>query len=440
MTYMKRYIKIAALILAVCLIAITAVACGSKDPGDETSGDITVTFDLNYDGAPAATKVTVASGDIVTPPSDPTRENYSFEGWFTDAACTEEADFEYEMTEDVTFYASWKQTTATVTFVFNNGTDDTLEVSVKLGDTVEQPNDPEYDGHALVGWYSDEACTTEYDFTSPVTGDTDIYAAWEEIDPDTALTVTFMWNYEGAPDGGVARTTEIGYNKRVTKYNAKRSGYDLKGWYTDADCTQMFDFQSKLTKDTVLYARWMEIVTFEAEYVDFTGVIGAGYSNVASGTQCIQKEQEGSNRGASNGYFAGYSYKKGYTLEFKITSDVAIEDAELVLRLSAEFYDMTYTCETFLVQVNGTNLEYDDISITNVPEQGTGEWAPFKNYTINESVSLDAGENTIKLIVNNEDRLGESGTMYSTAPLIDCMYIYSDSGVAWADGYPIYNV
>ena len=52
----------------------------------------------------------------------------------------------------------------------------------------------------------------------------------------------------------------------------KTTGEDknFAGWYADAALTQMFDFSSTITKDTVIYARWTEIplgsflVTFES--------------------------------------------------------------------------------------------------------------------------------------------------------------------------------
>ncbi len=426
---MKKIIAVSAFVLVLALFAIAFAACNTDLGGP--SGTCTVTFELNYDGAPEAEKISVDSGNVAEAPEDPEREDYEFVGWYTDAACTTEADFEFAITEDVTYYAKWQQTVATVTFVLNNGTDDVETEKVAIGESIEQPEDPEYDDiHVLDAWYTDEALTAVYEFGSEITGDITLYAGWTEVDPDTVLTVTFMWNYDGAPDDGVARTSQVSFNSKPRTYKASRDGYYLAGWYTDAECTQEFDFDERLKSSVTLYARWMDIYTFEAEYVDFTGMSGNGYSGSMSGVGLIVK-QKAENQNASNGHYAGWAYKKDYTLTFNIKSDAAVDDAVIVLRLSAEFYDMTYTDETYLVQVNGTNLEYDDISITGVPAQGTNEWKAFANFTISTSVSLKEGDNTIKLIVNNSDRLGDSGTMYATAPLVDCMYIYTDAGLSW---------
>ena len=50
---------------------------------------------------------TPASGSTVTKPADPTREGYTFGGWYTDAACTKAYDFATAVTSDMTLYAKW---------------------------------------------------------------------------------------------------------------------------------------------------------------------------------------------------------------------------------------------------------------------------------------------------------------------------------------------
>jgi hypothetical protein len=37
-----------------------------------------------------------------------------------------------------------------------------------------------------------------------------------------------------------------------------RTGYDFKGWYTDAGCTECYIFSTPVTKDFTLYGKWEE--------------------------------------------------------------------------------------------------------------------------------------------------------------------------------------
>ncbi len=76
---------------------------GTVKPGGEVV--YTVTFDTQ-DGSPA-TSQTVTAGDKAVKPSDPTRSGYTFEGWYTEAACTTEWDFNNAVTGNMTLYALW---------------------------------------------------------------------------------------------------------------------------------------------------------------------------------------------------------------------------------------------------------------------------------------------------------------------------------------------
>lgn len=342
----RLFIVTAIVLLAVCLLA----ACGPTDPTG--SGDYTITFDYNYEGAPANGTQTVAEGDVVTPPSDPTRDKFGFTGWYTDAACTEKADFEYAVTEDATYYAGWVQTEATVTFDANwaDGTD--TAVNVEIGGTVTQPPAP------------------------------------------------------------------------------TRGGYVFTGWYTDAACTTVYNFNTFVTTDTTLYAKWLMIHTFEAEYVDLTGMVGVGWSSSVEGIGLI--DVDNMNGGASNGFYVGYMYVKGNTLTFNITSDEDVDGCVLALRLTGEGSNFTLSDTEMPVKVNGEAIEYETLEFEGVTDPTEGTRRPFSDFILNEDVSLREGNNVITIEIDNEKSLG--GTMNATAPMFDCMYIYTNADIDWTEG------
>lgn len=66
-----------------------------------------VKFDVR--GGSATGDQTPASGSTVTKPADPTREGYTFGGWYTDEACTKAYDFSAAVTADMTLYAKWNK-------------------------------------------------------------------------------------------------------------------------------------------------------------------------------------------------------------------------------------------------------------------------------------------------------------------------------------------
>ena len=64
-----------------------------------------VTFESN--GGSAVTAEQVPYTSPVTEPTYPTKEGYTFDGWYTDADCTDAYDFTKAVTSDITLYAKW---------------------------------------------------------------------------------------------------------------------------------------------------------------------------------------------------------------------------------------------------------------------------------------------------------------------------------------------
>jgi uncharacterized repeat protein (TIGR02543 family) len=69
----------------------------------------TVTFDANGQGtAPDPQNIEWSNQDKATEPTAPTAEGYNFTGWYTDAACTNQWDFNTVVPGDMTLYAGWE--------------------------------------------------------------------------------------------------------------------------------------------------------------------------------------------------------------------------------------------------------------------------------------------------------------------------------------------
>ena len=148
----------------------------------------TVTFDLNYEGATGAPEAqTVTVGETATEPTEPTREDYTFYGWYLDEACTEKYDFSTPVTEDITLYARWILTSSIpesvkVTFDLNYvGAPEATEADTVNG-LVAKPADPEREGHYFLGWYDKAEDGELFDFDALVEEETTVYAYWRAID------------------------------------------------------------------------------------------------------------------------------------------------------------------------------------------------------------------------------------------------------------------
>ena len=65
----------------------------------------TVTFNSN--GGSDVASQSIAFGEAATEPEDPTKTDYTFGGWFTEDALTNEYDFDTPVVADITLYAKW---------------------------------------------------------------------------------------------------------------------------------------------------------------------------------------------------------------------------------------------------------------------------------------------------------------------------------------------
>jgi uncharacterized repeat protein (TIGR02543 family) len=83
-----------------------------------TTTNYTVTFNTN--GGSAVTTKTVKSGEKVSAPTAPTKDGYTFDGWYSDAALTKAYSFSSAVTSNITLYAKW--TTASYTYTILSGT------------------------------------------------------------------------------------------------------------------------------------------------------------------------------------------------------------------------------------------------------------------------------------------------------------------------------
>ena len=146
------------------------------------------------------TKYTYGVG--ATLPTDVTKEGYKFEGWYDNEACTGDpvTEISTTATEKKEYWAKWTLNTYTVSFDSLGGSAVDSQ-TVSHGSTATEPTTaPIRTGHTFGGWYTDTACTTEYDFTAPVTGDLTLYAKWKKNNPPSS---TYAITVESAKNGTV---------------------------------------------------------------------------------------------------------------------------------------------------------------------------------------------------------------------------------------------
>ena len=425
-----------------------------------------VTFNLGYDGAPTIDTQNVVDGAKATKPTDPTRTGYDFAGWYKENTFTNEFNFNTEaITADTIIYAKWNQIyKVTYKYNYTDAPADIVEDAVNGKAQTKVLDDRGY--FIFAGWSTNAEGTDSFDFNTVLTGNITLYAKWNDTTPQQQdTTIVFKLYYNTGELGQYLddQTIEKGEFLTVADPSIDET-YMFAGWYSDPECTQLFDLDSPQFEGANLYAKWRIRYTFEAEHVDLTGKLGQGSSSntseegmlrnsydighseaetfdvlKASYPQLTEEIYQYLEKNVSNGYYLSDLYYKNAFFEWEIEADEEVENAVIVLRASTDYYNITLTDQDLLLVVNG---EIDDdgnvvsgivshatIVLDHAMDQdlgglGDNHKRQFMNYTLTTTLHLKKGINTVRFQINNTRDHG--GTYNAEAPMVDCIYIYSD--------------
>lgn len=271
-------------------------------PGDT----LVVTFDT--DGGSVVPAQSVAKGEKIVRPANPTKEGYGFYGWYANG---ELWSFESVLTDNITLVAQWTKTDfATVTFNSNGGS--AVEPkTVTLGKKMTEPTKPTRAGYDFDGWYLNGE---KWNFSTAVTGDMLLIANWTKSSLCPSSNGVHSW-----------RTFYLGQSCTSSGYKIRECVY----CYTATIDT------SEASTSKPLGHKWVE-----------DGQSGDGWKEVLLGRErkCLRE---------------GCDYSE--TVEYENTAHLA----DVTVNTSAGVWSGGYLPERLLV--NGITGDYQSVS----PKQGS---------------------------------------------------------------------
>lgn len=230
------------------------------------SGELAITFDPDNGEEPDTQKVDWSHGGAtLTAPSEPTKEEHTFEGWYYDNnGENTEWNFETDKAKyTMTLTAQWKANTYTVTVENDgNGTASADPASAKMGAEVSLTAMPK-SGYHFKRWevVPDKVEIENNKFTMPA-DDVTVKAIFERNASSggsggggggtTYYTLTFETN---GGDSMQAIRAARGKTLDLSAYTPMRDGYDFGGWYADKALTQRIT-EIKLSGSKTVYADW----------------------------------------------------------------------------------------------------------------------------------------------------------------------------------------
>jgi uncharacterized repeat protein (TIGR02543 family) len=255
----------------------TAVSVPLGSTGDRNyvaNWAYTVTFNANG-GTVSPTSGTTGEGWALAELPTPTRNGYTFNGWFTAATGGDEVTESRVYSANTTIYAQWTPITYTVTFNATGG-----EVTPESGTTAPINSNyawriaslprPTKTGYTFDGWYTAETGGTQVTTNTIFSADATIYARWTLA----IYTITFNAN-----SGTVSPTFDkTGEDWTLAELPTPiRTGFTFNGWYTAATGGTKVTESTVYSANTIIYAQWAQInytVTFDANGGEVTPEFG----------------------------------------------------------------------------------------------------------------------------------------------------------------------
>ena len=353
-----------------------------------TLQSFTVSFSVG-DGATGVADQTIYFGFKATKPTDPVRSGYSFGGWMLDGS---EYDFGTPVRDNITLTAKWLPRTYSIDYVLGGGVNassNPASYNIENGTIVLA--DPTREGFIFLGWYDAEQNGNRVtEIKAGGTGRITLYARWQA----NAYIVDFVLN------GGTMKNTEqiVVAGGTVAFEEPTRENYLFMGWFTDAACTQRYDFSTPVTGDLTLYAKWR--------------------LSVISGT-------------ASDGTIVTITSDDGFddgtTIRFtEVTDETTLSEAAGSL---AENMTLARLFDIELVAADGTPVSIDKPLSVGISVQGLAD--AVGRYAV---VYVPDGGGTIEEIATH---IGEDGRMYffvehfSFYAVVDVLDIAPTGGFAW---------
>lgn len=292
----------------------------SSDAGGEktpTPSAPTVQISFHADGGTSKPPMEVEIDKPYGQLPSPTRENYSFAGWYTQPEGGEQITESSVITseEDLTLYARWEPKTFTIFFHAGGGTVSTASKTATFGEKYGALPTPTRDYYSFVGWFTAASGGEKVseDTVAEASSDITLYAQWSQ----DSFTVSFNAN------GGSVTAESMEAFRGVpfgTLPTPTRENYDFTGWFTRTEDGDPIDSSTVLEtkEDITVYAHW--------EPKTFTVSFNANGGNVnSSGKTVTYGDKYGSLPTPSRDYYHFEGWFTASSGGSRVTSDTVAD-------------------------------------------------------------------------------------------------------------------
>ena len=203
---------------------------------------------------------------------------------------------------------------------------DVRKYTVAAGDSFREPEEPVRPGYMFEGWFTPEG--EKYSFGEPVMEDVSLTARWTK----KTFSVTFIYR-----NGSENIRKTVGYNEKVTKPDTPVwNGYTFDVWCRDDNCEEAYDFNTPVTEDLFLYARWKKNPETKGRIRTEDKPVEIGDMSGKSPQEIALAEEIKNNTGNS----AASAASLAAALKDKIKKDVAKNGKDILLFIDMKLTDV----------------------------------------------------------------------------------------------------
>ena len=361
----------------------------------ENSGstEYTVTFD-SIGGSAVSDINDVTEGSSVSEPASPTKDGFTFAGWYKDSRYTTKWNFDEDtVSENITLYARWtEQPLVVVPTVVTSGAATSINItSARVsGNVIKNGNGKITEIGIVYGKNANpvigtdnvttSSATTVGEFTVSLTGlkaGTTYYArayAVNEAGTGYGSDITFTTKTEAIPTytvtfdsiGGsaVSDINDVTEGSSVSEpASPTKDGFTFAGWYKDSRYTTKWKFDEDTVNENItLYARWTEQPLVVAPTVVTSGA--ATSINITSAKISGNITKDGNGKITEIGIVYGKNVNPVIGTD-NVTTSSATTVGEFTVSLTGLKAETTYHARAYAINEAGTGYGNDMTFTTN---------------------------------------------------------------------------
>lgn len=320
------------------------------------------TISFNADGGSDVDSITQDYNTVVSAPTAPTKNGYTFDGWFENGSQTAYT-FSTIPAENVSLNAKWTPIEYTINYDLNGGINDDNPIKYTIETETITLKDATKGGYDFDGWFIGTEKVDQIELGS--TGNVELTAHWTLIE----YTIAYENTKSVTNSNPVKYTIE---SNTITLENLEKLGYTFNGWYNGAE--KVTSIEKGSTGNITLTADWT-VNGYEITYYNIDGA-----TNTNPDVYDVEDEPLTLLDASKAGYtFIGWYTDSEFKNEIETITVGTIGDKDLYAKWEIIEYTASFKADNNIVEDVIFTVKTESLIEPTVPNKNgyNGEWESY---------------------------------------------------------------